>query len=245
MSHLDATERSRRQRLIEELSRFRNHEAICRDGSKFSRVRVDDVQATDDSVAVKISLVPTPGLDNRATSWELRKPWAELKSAYDLWVSPYVNAKYYFERGLVEFLLERLERIANDPSDESRFDRIVDWISQFRKRALAQRLDGPLQLSFNGKQVGTVGEHFVGQYLEVHGKIELTDVDPALLAALSRYENWWLDSWGRDNPQPAPLEHLEGEWSVETESKWTCPCGIPIVNVTQKTVILRCRPVRD
>jgi hypothetical protein len=122
MSHLDATERSRRQRLIEELSRFRNQEAICRDGSKFSRVRVDDVQATDDSVAVKISLVPTPGLDNRATSWELRKPWAELKSAYDLWVSPYVSAKYYFERGLVEFLLERLERIANEPSDESRFD---------------------------------------------------------------------------------------------------------------------------
>jgi hypothetical protein len=246
MSLLDATESSRRKRLIDELSSFRNREAIYRDGSKFSRVRVDEVLSTDEGIVVKISSIPTAGLaDIPAASKEIRKSWGDLKTAYELWISPHVSAKYYFERGLVEFLIERLARIADEANDESRFDHIVDWIGQFRKRALADRLMGVLKLFFNGQPFGTVSDHFVGQYLEVHGKIELVTGDEALLAALTRYENWWIDSWGRDNPEPAPLANLQGDWSIETESKWSCPCGIPIVNLARHTVILRCRPTND
>lgn len=236
---MESAETLRRKQLLESLEVYQGREALYREGKRFCHVRVEGFEPTEEGLAAQLTLIPTHGLDNQwAPSWNIFARWEHLKTADDLWVAPYIGLKMIFESGLVDAIVRWSESTTCGHYDSERFEQIVERIQRFRKLKLSRQLSSSLKLIYEDRIVGTVTDHFMGEYPEVHGRFAAATVDEELKLALIAYSNWWKDSWGKDAPAPAPRERLTGDWWLESGEGQRFDCRIPIIDFKHCTINL-------
>lgn len=192
---IDSDEVLRRERILEALASYRGKEALYREGSRFSRVRIGEIEHTEQEVAALVELIPTPGLFNgwHASSWQVARPWHLVKTSDDLWVNPWVSIKFYFEEELIAAVLRAGEELPPNGYDDARFDQIGNCIWKYRKKKLQNELKGELTLFCNDQPMGVVSEIFLFEFA-VHGKFTAFSHDEETWRKLPSPQQWRLET---------------------------------------------------
>ncbi len=234
---MEPIELLRRKGLLESLESYRGREALYREGQRFGRVRVEGFESTDKGLDVQLTLIPTPGLYSEwSPSWKVYSHWERIRDVQDVWISPYIGMKMYFEPGLVAAIVSWCESCPVADYDSARFDEVVDRIQRYRKQEWKRRTNGVLQLFLNESLLGAVTEHFLCEVSELHGKFSTADFDEELKLALAGYYDWSMNSWGRDDSPPAPIEKLRDNWWIKTENDLQIQVSIPKISFTRGTI---------
>ena len=121
-----------KQFLLSNRHLFEGKEAIYREGSDFSRVRIHDIDITDTVGTALVDLIPTPGLLNtRPAIWQIGSEWDSFGVDKDGWRMPYLSIGVYFGKNLVKAVVDLCSNLPADEYTSEHSRAIFDVLSDF------------------------------------------------------------------------------------------------------------------
>jgi hypothetical protein len=229
---------ARRERFTAMADRFRGAEVLYREGTRVSHARVDEILPEPAGISAQISLIPTRGLYNeRPPSWRIYSAWDVFGFSADHWSAAYISLTIYFERGLIDAVVYNCENSTSNHYDEDRYDQIGLWIRKYRRKKLERQLTPELRLLWNERLVGTVTQHLLGEYPDIHGTFAPAELTAEVHADLASYAASQLSDLGGDEDDDVELDmRLRGEWLLETSAGLRIRTSIPTIDFRQGTI---------